>query len=92
MIAIIEFIQDASFNTSDGYKDAKAACGYNGEIFTVQIVFLALSSTTILYTLVVAIKMYKRRGSYVDNHPKDIEIDGRSDSVEVLTLPDNSEA
>ena len=92
IIAIIEFTQDASFNTSDGYKDAKAACGYNGEIFTVQIVFLALSSTTILYTLVVAIKMYKRRGSYVDNHPKDIEIDGRSDSVEVLTLPDNSEA
>ena len=88
IIAMIEFIQEAAFDGPNGYNDAKAACGYNGEIFTVQIVFLGLSSVTILYTLGVAVKMYKRRGAYIDNHPKDIEIDGRSESVEVLTLPD----
>jgi len=95
IVAIIQFIQDEFFfnTSSNGYKEAKSACGYNGEIFTVQIVFLVLSSSTILYTLGVAVKMYKRRGSYVDNNPNHIEMDGRSDSIKLSSIkPSNSEA
>ena len=91
IVAVIHYIQDeVFFNASNGYKGAKTGCGYNGEIFTVQFVFLILSSCTILYTLGVAVKMYKRRGLYADNNPKHIEIDGRSESVEINSIPSNS--
>ena len=89
IVAAIHYIQDEIFfNESNGY--AKADCGYNGEIFTVQFVFLILSSGTILYTLGVAVKMYKRRGSYADNNPKHIEMDGRSETIEINSIASNS--
>ena len=91
IVAVIHYIQDEIFfNASNGYKEAKADCGYNGEIFTVQFVFLILSSGTILYTLGVAVKMYKRRGSYADNNPKHIEMDGRSETIEINSIASNS--
>ena len=33
---------------------------------------------TVLYTVAIALKVYQRRGRYLDDNINDIEIDGRS--------------
>ena len=69
----VQKLQDEMLD-SDALDATKIECGYEENIFLVEISFLILTLIGITYAMCFAIKMYRHRGKYLDKNMAHIEI------------------